>query len=83
MKRWLSRSCPCWWMSCSSCFRRMSPFSAWRMAVVKAGAYGHGLEDVSRALSGEDIVFFGVANVGDALAAQAKIRFVMIDAPTA
>ncbi|RYD47236.1 MAG: alanine racemase, partial [Verrucomicrobiaceae bacterium] len=36
------------------------------MAVVKAGAYGHGLEDVSRALSGEDIVFFGVANVGEA-----------------
>jgi alanine racemase len=36
------------------------------MAVVKAGAYGHGLEDVARALSAEDIVFFGVANVGEA-----------------
>ncbi|RYD33548.1 MAG: alanine racemase [Verrucomicrobiaceae bacterium] len=36
------------------------------MAVVKAGAYGHGLEDVAKALSAEDIVFFGVANVGEA-----------------
>lgn len=36
------------------------------MAVVKAGAYGHGLEEVSKALAGEDIVFFGVANVGEA-----------------
>lgn len=36
------------------------------MAVVKAGAYGHGLEEVARALAGEDIVFFGVANVGEA-----------------
>lgn len=36
------------------------------MAVVKAGAYGHGLEDVAKALSQEDIQFFGVANVGEA-----------------
>jgi alanine racemase len=36
------------------------------MAVVKAGAYGHGLEDVARALSEEDVEFFGVANVGEA-----------------
>jgi len=36
------------------------------MAVVKAGAYGHGLEDIVRALEGEDIIFFGVANVGEA-----------------
>lgn len=36
------------------------------MAVVKAGAYGHGLEDVARALAGEKIEFFGVANVGEA-----------------
>ena len=36
------------------------------MAVVKAGAYGHGLEDVARSLAAEDIVFFGVANVGEA-----------------
>ena len=36
------------------------------MAVVKAGAYGHGLEDVARTLAAEDIAFFGVANVGEA-----------------
>ena len=36
------------------------------MAVVKAGAYGHGLEEVSRLLAAEDIAFFGVANVGEA-----------------
>ncbi len=36
------------------------------MAVVKAGAYGHGLEEIARTLAGEDIVFFGVANVGEA-----------------
>ncbi|MES2657305.1 MAG: alanine racemase [Verrucomicrobiota bacterium] len=36
------------------------------MAVVKAGAYGHGLEDIAKALEGEKIAFFGVANVGEA-----------------
>ena len=36
------------------------------MAVVKAGAYGHGLEEVARALAGEGIAFFGVANVREA-----------------
>jgi alanine racemase len=36
------------------------------MAVVKAGAYGHGLEDVAKALASENIAFFGVANVGEA-----------------
>lgn len=36
------------------------------MAVVKAGAYGHGLEEIARALCGEDLAFFGVANVGEA-----------------
>ena len=36
------------------------------MAVVKAGAYGHGLEEVVKALAAERIVFFGVANVGEA-----------------
>ena len=36
------------------------------MVVVKAGAYGHGLEEISRALATEDISFFGVANVGEA-----------------
>jgi alanine racemase len=36
------------------------------MVVVKAGAYGHGLEEVAQALAGLDIAFFGVANVGEA-----------------
>ncbi len=36
------------------------------MAVVKAGAYGHGLEDLTKALESENIAFFGVANVGEA-----------------
>lgn len=36
------------------------------MPVVKAGAYGHGLEDVAKALAGERVAFFGVANVGEA-----------------
>ena len=36
------------------------------MAVVKAGAYGHGMEEVAKALAGENIPFFGVANVGEA-----------------
>jgi alanine racemase len=33
---------------------------------VKAGAYGHGLEEIAKALAGQDIGFFGVANVGEA-----------------
>jgi alanine racemase len=36
------------------------------MVVVKAGAYGHGLEELARALASENIAFFGVANVGEA-----------------
>lgn len=36
------------------------------MAVVKAGAYGHGLEELSKALDSESLSFFGVANVGEA-----------------
>jgi alanine racemase len=37
------------------------------MAVLKAGAYGHGLEEVARALAGHpDVAFYGVANVGEA-----------------
>ena len=36
------------------------------MAVLKAGAYGHGLEEIARALAGGNIEFFGVANVGEA-----------------
>ena len=37
-----------------------------QMAIVKAEAYGHGLEGVARALDGEDICFFGVATVTEA-----------------
>lgn len=36
------------------------------MPVVKASAYGHGLEQVCRTLDSEGISFFGVANVGEA-----------------
>ena len=37
-----------------------------RMAIVKAEAYGHGLEGVVRALDDEDISFFGVATIAEA-----------------
>lgn len=36
------------------------------MAVVKAGAYGHGLEEIAVALAAENIAYLGVANVGEA-----------------
>jgi alanine racemase len=36
------------------------------MAVVKAGAYGHGLEELARAFAAEGVAFLGVANVGEA-----------------
>lgn len=36
------------------------------MAVVKAGAYGHGLEEIARRLATDEVAFFGVANVGEA-----------------
>lgn len=36
------------------------------MAIVKAEAYGHGLEGVARALDGEEIAFFGVATIAEA-----------------
>ncbi len=36
------------------------------MAVVKAGAYGHGLEEISKTLETCDIAFLGVANIGEA-----------------
>ena len=36
------------------------------MAVVKASAYGHGLEEVVKCLESEGAAFFGVANVGEA-----------------
>ena len=36
------------------------------MAVVKASAYGHGLEAIACALEQDEIAFFGVANVSEA-----------------
>ena len=36
------------------------------MPVIKAGAYGHGLEPVARRLDTDGIAFFGVANAGEA-----------------
>lgn len=36
------------------------------MAVIKAGAYGHGLVEVAKSLDREGLPFFGVANVGEA-----------------
>jgi alanine racemase len=47
------------------------------MAVVKAGAYGHGLEDIARHLSRENIAFFGVANIGEAR----RIRLAGVETP--
>ncbi len=37
-----------------------------RMAIVKAEAYGHGLEGVVKALDNEDCAFYGVATVAEA-----------------
>ena len=36
------------------------------MPVIKAGAYGHGLEPVARRLDADGIAYFGVANAGEA-----------------
>jgi len=47
------------------------------MVVVKAGAYGHGLEEVARALAGQRIEFFGVANVGEAR----RVRHAGVETP--
>ena len=47
------------------------------MAVVKAGAYGHGLEEITKALATEEIAYFGVANVGEAR----RIRSVGVETP--
>lgn len=47
------------------------------MAVVKAGAYGHGLEVVSKALEDNGIAFLGVANIGEAR----RIREAGVSAP--
>lgn len=47
------------------------------MAVVKAGAYGHGLEKVSRILADSGIAFLGVANIGEAR----RIRAAGVETP--
>lgn len=47
------------------------------MAVVKAGAYGHGLEEIARTLAAGNIAFFGVANVGEAR----RIRAAGVETP--
>jgi len=47
------------------------------MAVVKANAYGHGIIPVSKALMEEDVDYFGVATVDEAL----KLRNAGIDTP--
>ena len=36
------------------------------MAVIKGGAYGHGLEEIARALEPENLPYLGVANAGEA-----------------
>ena len=36
------------------------------MAVIKAGAYGHGLEEIARSLDSCNLPFLGVANAGEA-----------------
>lgn len=48
-----------------SVVRRVMPQHR-QMAIVKAEAYGHGIEGVVRALDGEDIDFFGVATIAEA-----------------
>ena len=54
---------------------RRAAAGAQLMPVVKANAYGHGLEAVARRLDGEGLAFFGVANVGEARRlAQAEVR---------
>ncbi|MGA0846105.1 MAG: alanine racemase [Luteolibacter sp.] len=47
------------------------------MVVVKAGAYGHGLEEVARLLAKQPIAFLGVAHVGEAR----RIRAAGVDTP--
>lgn len=56
--------------------RRVMPEHS-RMPIVKAEAYGHGLEGVVKALDDEEITFFGVATPSEAARVQAagcKIR---------
>jgi alanine racemase len=47
------------------------------MVVLKAGAYGHGLEEIATALAAAKPAFFGVANVGEA----ARIRAAGVETP--
>ncbi len=47
------------------------------MVVLKAGAYGHGLEEIAKCMAAEDIAFIGVANVGEAR----RVRSVGVDTP--
>lgn len=42
--------------------------SAEILAVVKADAYGHGMQEIGKALAREGVRFFGVANIEEALA---------------
>ena len=49
------------------------------MAVVKANAYGHGVSDVVRILSGE-VQMFGVANLGEARQVRESLREIEPDA---
>lgn len=54
---------------------RKAACGALLMPVVKANAYGHGLETVARRLDGEGLAYYGVANVGEARRlAQAGVR---------
>ncbi len=41
------------------------------MAIVKAEAYGHGLEGVAKALDQEDVAYFGVATIAEAARVEA------------
>lgn len=45
--------------------RRAMPGHA-LMAIIKANAYGHGLDGVARALDEEEVAFFGVATISEA-----------------
>lgn len=45
---------------------RRASGGALQLPIVKANAYGHGLEQVARRLDAEGVAFFGVANAGEA-----------------
>ncbi|WP_411825803.1 alanine racemase [Luteolibacter sp. AS25] len=47
------------------------------MAVVKAGAYGHGLERIAEVMQQQGVAFLGVANIGEAR----RIREAGVDIP--